>query len=429
MSFANIEKNKIVTKDLNVQERLEDDSDKQQEVTVNLIEEEMFDEDAPAEATTSKRKTERSFHTMELGRIIRDSEFDDASLENKRKQIDEDCTALCVNLTPDHQKLVLTIALSVDPAKKNDAESFLQKAKTTFGLDLEQHFKVKGVTNRGATLIHRVKLKLFEWFPLSAEFVHNPGLTFAQFKEITKRALGITEFFEEGWLPTIALPGILGGDKFAGQFASFNILQKLVKLAECREIQNTVTDSQGGFAMDGLYMSKYANQTLSCEVVREHKVGFTTSEADRLITAHVLSDFRAVVTALINSRQLWGEQRVNDSNSDTRYVAFGGQPLAKDKDQRTTMAIAKFHKRTLDLMAIREQSAHWQKRKPPLFSYHTVGSVAGWVKSAYGPRSISEDVRKMWVDRFDRSLDHELLQEDQFESRNMYAKGEKKVLL
>ena len=133
---------------LNVQERVHEDSEMQEETDVNAEEDMSDDDDGPPPAGASKDSpkpgTPRTFHTMELGRILRDSEFDDTTLEQKRKEIDRDCTAFGVTLTALHQSLVLTIALSVDPAKKDGTEKFLDKAMETFDLDLNQYLQVKG---------------------------------------------------------------------------------------------------------------------------------------------------------------------------------------------------------------------------------------------------------------------------------------------
>ena len=139
--------------------KLETEEDEEKE------EEELFDDDEEVQEVRQDLLSmgqQRAFETMELGRIIRDSEFDKESLAKKSGNPDLDGTAKAVTLTGDHQGMCLLIALNVDTSKGTSLDNFVGRAQDVFGIDLTAFYTVGGARNRGATFIHRVRVMLFE---------------------------------------------------------------------------------------------------------------------------------------------------------------------------------------------------------------------------------------------------------------------------
>ena len=87
---------------------------------------------------------------MEIGRLLRDSEFDDVSMKSKQDNWEQDVGATSVVINPDHQHVSVLIALSVQSSSEQKVAEFFRHAKDTFSLDLDKAWDIRpDSTKRG----------------------------------------------------------------------------------------------------------------------------------------------------------------------------------------------------------------------------------------------------------------------------------------
>ena len=307
----------------------------------------------------------------ELGRIVRDSEFGATDiLARKMAHPEEDYTAVGVLLANCHKRITCTIALNVEQGTKTAVNKFVKTAKDEWGLDFSGFFWLGGTTAKGATAVHRVTVKLLEWLPFSPEFLTlpKPGVDL----DLLCKSVGYKLFFEDTWMQQSFSAQF--GDPMRQGFASCVMRTKLKLLADCQ----TKILKKEDYVLDTFF---FRELTEDLEAEQKKEWVLTNEEAAKHLISELFSDFRAFFIALVNSRQLWCEQKEegHDAEEDEASRIWTFNPDQSDERK----LVQRFHWRTLELMALRNgdkdesgKPKEWGKTPGPFFSWHTAAILA-----------------------------------------------------